>query len=107
MVSAPVLGCRDGERYRRETGTPPIPDLMFENVSEAVDFILEYRATRRSRNRLYPTFNECKRCVGAGRSVRTLSGGKVRAAHAIVRALTEDGVRLPPCSTRRLDRAGG
>src|SRR5712692_5359363 len=24
--------CRDRERYRREIGTPPLPDLMFENV---------------------------------------------------------------------------
>ena len=35
-------GCRDHARYRREAGTPPVPDLMFETVSEAVDFDIEY-----------------------------------------------------------------
>ena len=36
-------GCRDRERYQRESGMPPVPDLMFETVSEAVEFGIDYR----------------------------------------------------------------
>src|SRR5262249_17465060 len=37
-------GCRDREVYEREIGLPPEPDLMFDNVSEAVNFEVGYGA---------------------------------------------------------------
>lgn len=94
------LGCRDGERYRRETGTPPIPDLMFENVSEAVDFDLKYQSLAApvvaSIRRLMERENAIVLVGVCGRS----RAGKTVAAHSIVRALTEDGIG---CLHVRLD----
>jgi histidinol-phosphate phosphatase family protein len=85
-------GCRDGERYRREHGPPPVPDLMFEDVSEAVAFELDHDALaapcvatirRLLKQRRLPVV------VGVcGRS----RGGKTVTAHAIVRSLTEQGI---------------
>ena len=93
-------GCRDDDRYRRETGTPPVPDLMFENVSEAVDFDLEYRALAE------PVVASIRRALSQ-KAIPILVGvcgrsraGKTVAAHAIVRALTEDGIA---CLHVRLD----
>ncbi len=90
MACVPVAGCRDDEQYRRETGTPPTPDLMFENVSEAVNFDLEYRALAE------PVFSSIQRVIRPT-SMPILVGvcgrsraGKTVAAHAIVRALTEN-----------------
>jgi mannose-1-phosphate guanylyltransferase / phosphomannomutase len=93
-------GCRDSERYRRETGTPPVPDLMFENVFEAVNFDLEYRA------HVDPILNSVRNLI-SGISGPILVGvcgrsraGKTVATHAIIRALTEDEI---PCLHVRLD----
>lgn len=94
------LGCRDGERYRREVGTPPIPDLMFENVAEAVNFDIQYQALAApviASIRRLMNVKDASVLVGVcGRS----RAGKTVAAHAIVRMLTEDGV---PCLHVRLD----
>jgi len=92
------LGCRDSERYCRETGTPPIPDLMFEDVSEAVDFDLEYQAVAD------PVVASIRRLMEV-KDTPILVGvcgraGKTVAAHAIVSALTEDEIA---CLHVRLD----
>lgn len=85
-------GCRDAERYRRETGTPPIPDLMFETVSEAVDFDIEYAA-------LAAPVITAIRALMDGKETPVLVGvcgrsrsGKSVMAHAITRALTEQDI---------------
>jgi mannose-1-phosphate guanylyltransferase / phosphomannomutase len=85
-------GCRDRERYRREAGTPPIPDLMFETVSEAVEFGVGYRALAA------PLMADIIRVMGQGRKpvLVAVSGrsraGKSAIAHAVTRSLIEDGV---------------
>jgi mannose-1-phosphate guanylyltransferase / phosphomannomutase len=93
-------GCRDSERYRRETGAPPMPDLMFENVAEAVDFDIQYQTLAA------PVIASIRRLINVkvapvlvgvcGRS----RAGKTAMAHAIVRTLTEDGIA---CLHVRLD----
>lgn len=85
-------GCRDRDRYEREIGSPPVPDLMFDNVSEAVDFAIEYgvlvtpivAAIRR-------LMNEKSIPIVVGVCGRSRAGKSV-AAHAIVRALTEQDI---------------
>ncbi len=85
-------GCRDRERYRREAGTPPVPHLMFESVSEAVEFGIRYRALAA------PVVADIRRVmerstkpVMVGVSGRSRAG-KTAAAHAVIRCLIEDGV---------------
>jgi mannose-1-phosphate guanylyltransferase / phosphomannomutase len=85
-------GCRDAERGWRETGSVPVPDLMFDNVSEAVDFDIEYNALAA------PVVTTVKKLVTSkelpvliavcGRS----RSGKSVTAHAIVRAFSETGL---------------
>jgi mannose-1-phosphate guanylyltransferase / phosphomannomutase len=93
-------GCRDHARYRREAGTPPLPDLMFETVAEAVDFNIGYRALAA------PILAEIKggAAWGGGPVLIGLSGraraGKSVRAHAVARSLIEDGVA---CLHVRLD----
>ena len=85
-------GCRDRERYRRESGRPPVPDLMFESVSEAVEFGIGYRALAQ------PVIADIRRAMDRGtRPVLVgVSGrsrvGKTAIAHAVIRSLMEDGV---------------
>jgi mannose-1-phosphate guanylyltransferase/phosphomannomutase len=85
-------GCRDRERYRREAGVPPVPDLMFETVSEAVDFGLGYRALAA------PVVADIRRALERGTTplLVGVSGrsraGKTAVAHAVIRSLIEDGV---------------
>jgi mannose-1-phosphate guanylyltransferase / phosphomannomutase len=85
-------GCRDRERYRREAGTPPVPDLMFENVSEAVEFSTGYRALAA------PIVAEVRRATDRGITpvLVGVSGrsraGKSAIAHAVIRSLVENGV---------------
>jgi histidinol-phosphate phosphatase family protein len=85
-------GCRDGERYRRESGVPPVPDLMFECVSEAVEFGIGYRALAE------PVIADIRRAMdrGAKPVLVGVSGrsraGKTAVAHAVIRSLIEDGV---------------
>jgi mannose-1-phosphate guanylyltransferase / phosphomannomutase len=84
-------GCRDHDRYRRESGTPPVPDLMFESVSEAVEFGIGYRALAA------PVLADIRRVMERGRKpvLVGVSGraraGKSAVAHAVVRSLIEDG----------------
>lgn len=93
-------GCRDSERYIRENGSPPVPDLMFDSVSEAVDFEIEYCGLAA------PVVSAIQGMSGP-ESAPLLVGvcgrsraGKTVAAHAIVRALTEKGLT---CLHVRLD----
>jgi hypothetical protein len=85
-------GCRDRERYRREAGTPPVPDLMFETVSEAVAFGIGYRALAA------PVTAAVRRAMDRGTKpvLVGLSGrpraGKTVIAHAVTRSLVEEGV---------------
>ncbi|HEY6258530.1 MAG TPA: HAD-IIIA family hydrolase [Xanthobacteraceae bacterium] len=93
-------GCRDRERYRREAGTPPVPDLMFETVTEAIDFGLGYRALAA------PLLAEIDRALERGRKPLLVGlcgrarAGKTVMAQAVARALLEDGVA---CLHVRLD----
>jgi histidinol-phosphate phosphatase family protein len=105
-------GCRDTARYPGGADAAPVPDLMFENVGEAVRFALAYRdlaaplatAVRERRG-------EPGRPLFVGICGRSRSGKSV-IAHALVRALREDGesclhVRLDdwimPAAERKLD----
>jgi mannose-1-phosphate guanylyltransferase/phosphomannomutase len=91
-------GCRDQARY--QDGMPPVPDLMFESVLEAVEFGIGYRALAApilgqiraglERNRLPLLVGVCGRSR-AGKSVIT---------HAVIRSLVEAGVS---CLCVRLD----
>jgi mannose-1-phosphate guanylyltransferase / phosphomannomutase len=93
-------GCKDYQRYEREYGAAPIPDLMFDNVSDAVDFDVEYRELAApitsAINKLL--HGNCSPLVlgVCGRS----RAGKTVTAHAIARALIEDGLT---CLHVRLD----
>ena len=93
-------GCRDRERYERDHGVAPVPDLMFESVSEAVDFELEYETLAApivSRIRELATKSGRQLVIGVcGRS----RAGKTVVAHAIARVLREGGL---PCLHVRLD----
>lgn len=94
------VGCRDHERYARDTNAPPIADLMFENVHEAVDFNLEYATLAAPLMpivvRLIDKLKSSVLIAVCGRS----RAGKSVLAHAIVRALTESGIA---CLHVRLD----
>jgi histidinol-phosphate phosphatase family protein len=83
-------GCRDRARYQGEK--PPLPDLMFENVAEAAAFGIGYRTLAAPALDKIRSLVEHKRppvLVGlCGRS----RAGKSVLAHAILRALAEDGV---------------
>ena len=85
-------GCRDGERYRRESGRPPVPDLMFESVAEAVEFGTGYRTLAQ------PVMAAIGRAIdrGAKPVLVGVSGrsrvGKTAIAHAVFRCLIEDGM---------------
>jgi histidinol-phosphate phosphatase family protein len=84
-------GCRDMEVYRRENGAPPAPDLMFANVSEAVEFDLAYDKVAAPLLGAVTALLKAKSAPALiGVCGRTRSG-KSTAAHALVRALTERG----------------
>lgn len=93
-------GCRDRQRYRVEAGNAPSADLMFENVSEAVDFNLEYGVLGAPLValilELIDKSNPPVLVALCGRS----RAGKSVLAHAIVRALTEQDIA---CLHVRLD----
>ncbi|HUI96066.1 MAG TPA: HAD-IIIA family hydrolase [Xanthobacteraceae bacterium] len=82
-------GCRDTGRYPGGAAAAPTPDLMFDDVGDAVRFALGYqalaaplmRAARERSPRRPPVIGIC------GRS----RAGKSVAAHALTRALTEAG----------------
>jgi mannose-1-phosphate guanylyltransferase/phosphomannomutase len=113
-------GCLDRERYQREYGVPPIPDLMFDSVSDAVDFEIEHGRIAA------PVVSVIEKSL-RGASAPLLVGicgrsraGKSVAAHAIVRVLNEQGLnclhvrlddwivpsadRLPNCSAEARNR---
>ena len=93
-------GCRDQERYRKEAGTPPAPDLMFDTLAEAVDFGINYRAI--AAPLLAEIAGATERACGpvlVAVSGRARSGKSV-IAHAAARSLAEDGVA---CLHVRLD----
>jgi len=85
-------GCGDRERYRRESGAPPVPDLMFATVAEAVDFAGGYRELAA------PILAEIRRLMARGtKPVLVAVSGRARAgksviAHAVWRCLKEDGI---------------
>jgi mannose-1-phosphate guanylyltransferase/phosphomannomutase len=85
-------GCRDHARYRKESGIPPVPDLMFETVTEAVQFGIGYRALAA------PVLAEIRGAIErASKPVLVGVSGRARAgktitAHAVVRCLTEEGL---------------
>jgi mannose-1-phosphate guanylyltransferase / phosphomannomutase len=85
-------GCCDRERYRRESGLPPVPDLMFESVAEAVEFGIGYRTLAE------PVMADIRRAMERGTKpvLVGVSGrsraGKTAIAHAVIRSLIEDGV---------------
>jgi mannose-1-phosphate guanylyltransferase/phosphomannomutase len=106
-------GCRDVERYRDASSGAPAPDLMFDDVSEAVQFGVSYGAmasplleVMRHRPSRTPFM------IGIGGRSRS---GKSVLAHAVARALRERGdnclhVRLddwimPPAERGAGDRA--
>jgi histidinol-phosphate phosphatase family protein len=86
------VGCRDRDRYSQENGTLPVPHLMFENVSEAVQFDLGYK------DYAAPIIDSIRHLInGEGAPVVVGVCGRSRAgktvtAHAIVRALYEKGI---------------
>jgi mannose-1-phosphate guanylyltransferase / phosphomannomutase len=91
-------GCRDTDRY--PAGSPPVPDLMFENVLEAVDFCVTYRALAQpilSAMRNHPKIRSAPFVVAIGGRSRA---GKSVVAHALLRSLSEDGY---DCLRVRLD----
>lgn len=91
-------GCRDTARYPGGAAAAPVPDLMFDDVREAVRFGLAYRELAaplvtavRARAATRPLL--------VGISGRSRSGKSV-IAHALARALQEDGAS---CLHVRLD----
>jgi len=107
-------GCRDTARYPGGAAAAPVPDLMFDDVREAVRFNLSYEKLVEplTERLLYKTFGWRKpgpRMIAVcGRS----RSGKSVIAHALVRASTESGhdclhVRLDdwimPAAERRPD----
>ena len=71
---------------------PPVPDLMFEAVSEAVEFGIGYRALAAPvMAAIARVMDRGTKPVLVGVSGRSRAG-KSAIAHAIMRSLTEDGV---------------
>ena len=93
-------GCRDADRYSGAPTALPIPDLMFEDVVEAVNFCINFRrlaapivATMRNR----PKRGSAPFVIAVGGRSRA---GKSIIAHALLRALSEEGYE---CLRVRLD----
>jgi histidinol-phosphate phosphatase family protein len=85
-------GCRDRERYRRESGTPPVPDLMFASVLEAVEFGTGYRTLAQPvLAAIGQAIDRGAKPVLVGVSGRSRAG-KTAIAHAVLRSLIEDGI---------------
>jgi uridine kinase len=93
-------GCRDADRYPSGPDTLPVPDLMFEDVVEAVDFCISFRTlampiTDAMRNHKKSGSTPFIIAIG-GRS----RAGKSVIAHALLRTLSEEGY---DCLRVRLD----
>ena len=102
-------GCRDPERYPGGAMAAPDPDLMFDDVADAVRFALSYKSLAAP---LVTAIGAHRRPLLVGICGRSRSG-KSAVAHALVRALTEAGenpllVRLDewvqPAAERRPDQ---
>jgi mannose-1-phosphate guanylyltransferase/phosphomannomutase len=93
-------GCRDTARYPGGAVAAPVPDLMFQDVGEAVRFGLAYR------DLAAPLGKAVRERQGkSGRPLFVAICGRSRSgksviAHALVRSLQEDGVS---CLHVRLD----
>ena len=71
---------------------PPVPDLMFEAVSEAVEFGIGYRALAAPvMAAIARVMDRGTKPVLVGVSGRSRAG-KSAIAHAVIRSLTEDGI---------------
>jgi histidinol-phosphate phosphatase family protein len=80
-------GCRDPERYPGGAQAAPVPDLMFDDVGDAVRFALSYQARAAS---LLKAIDQRKEQLVIGICGRSRSGKSVL-AHALVRALKDVG----------------
>jgi mannose-1-phosphate guanylyltransferase / phosphomannomutase len=90
-------GCRDAARYPGGPAVAPAPDLMFEDVGEAVRFALAYRALAAPLVKAVRERAPQPLVVAVcGRS----RSGKSVIAHALARTLQEDG---ETCLHLRLD----
>ena len=82
-------GCRDAKRYPGGASAAPVPDLMFDDVSEAVRFAISYPALAA------PIINAMAKHAGRKPLVIAICGrsrsGKSAIAHALVRSLRESG----------------
>jgi mannose-1-phosphate guanylyltransferase/phosphomannomutase len=90
-------GCRDTARYPGGAAAAPVPELMFENVGEAVRFGLTYRHLAAPLAKAVlerPARPLLVAICGRSRS------GKSVIAHALARSLQEDGLQ---CLHVRLD----
>jgi histidinol-phosphate phosphatase family protein len=91
-------GCRDRARYH--LGPPPAPDLMFENVSEAIAFGIGYRRLAAAvLDQIRVLIGQVRKPVLVALCGRSRAG-KTVLAHAVARSLIEDQV---PCLCVRLD----
>src|SRR5262249_36154797 len=93
-------GCQDVERFRRGNGEPHSPDLIFETGAGAGGFSTGYRLFAS------PALTAIRAKL-SGKTTPFLVGvcgrsraGKSALAHAIVRALVDEGI---PCLHVRLD----
>jgi mannose-1-phosphate guanylyltransferase/phosphomannomutase len=106
-------GCRDAERYPGGPAAAPVPDLMFDDVGDAVRFALTYRKL------VAPLIDAIRKDTTHTPTIVAICGrsrsGKSAVAHALVRALIEAGekplhVRLDdwimPAAERRPDDTG-
>ncbi|MGO9681706.1 MAG: HAD-IIIA family hydrolase [Steroidobacteraceae bacterium] len=90
-------GCRDAERVWREAGIKPIPDLMFADVVEAVDFAVNYHALGQQIVSTMPLPTALERPLMIAICGKSRSGKSV-VAHAVERTLREQGrncLRVP------------
>jgi mannose-1-phosphate guanylyltransferase/phosphomannomutase len=90
-------GCRDADRVWREARIRPVPDLMFADVSEAVDFAVNYRAIGEQIVSTIPLKRDFKPPFMVAICGITRSGKSVT-AHAIERIFNEQGhncLRVP------------
>jgi mannose-1-phosphate guanylyltransferase/phosphomannomutase len=91
-------GCRDTERYPGGGDAAPVPDLMFDDVGDAVRFAIDYRGLAA------PLVTAVRARAGGASAIVGICGrsraGKSVIAHALVRALREAGEN---CLHVRLD----
>jgi mannose-1-phosphate guanylyltransferase / phosphomannomutase len=101
-------GCRDSGRYPGGARAAPVPDVIFDDVRDAVGFALSYQAQAAS---LLKAIEQRKERMVIGICGRSRSGKSV-VAHALVRALKDAGrdclhVRLDDWIVPAADRTAG